>query len=42
MFEKLKSASQSDRQTILSVLRLVVENHAEVSFYILFNPCPAE
>ena len=31
MFDRLHSAGQSDRQTILAVLRLVVDNHAEVS-----------
>ena len=31
MFERLHSAGQSDRQTILAVLCLVVDNHAKVS-----------
>ena len=31
MFDKLKSAGQTDRQTIVAILHLVVENHAEVS-----------
>ena len=30
MFEKLKTAVQTDRQTLLAVLHLVAENHAEV------------